>query len=237
MHADAGPRGRERTTHATTRPAPPVPVWPQLEPRHAARLLEHVRAWQRRLAGAIDRHYDPRAYDMAPELHDVVDRASADLVRVFGDVGLCAPVEAYDGPRPRRGPLRMAVLHAPDADRAAVATGDPDVAVAALTGWAAWLEDRAAARTAPITAGTQADRQRDDPRLDEYRPASYFRITGSDVPGQLRQAKKAGNVSARRVGSRNLYRIGDVAKLLNLTREQLDKLDKEYDKRKLKDSP
>lgn len=216
--------------------SPKVPPWASLEPRHAARLLEHVRTWQRRLRDAVDRHYDPRAYDVAPELHDVVDRASADLVRVFGDVGLRAPVEAHDGPRPRRGQLSMAVLHAPDVDRAAVATGDPDVAVAALTGWATWLEDRAAAMPAPITAGAQADRKGDDPRLDEYRPATYFRVTGSDVPGRLRNAKRDGKVSTRpHAGRGNLYRVGDVAALLNLTSAQLDKLDEEYDKRQLKD--
>lgn len=135
----------------------------------AARLLEHVNTWKCRLRDAVDRHYNARAYDAAPELHDVVDRASDDLGRVFGDVGLCAPVEAYDGPRPRRGPLRMAVRYAPDADRADVATGDPDEAYAALTGWGEWLKARAVA--VPATGH--------DPRLDEYRPAKDFALAGA----------------------------------------------------------
>lgn len=203
-----------------------------IEAPAAARLLEHVSTWKRRLRDAVDRHYDARAYDVARELHDVVDRLSADLVRVFGDAGLRAPIEAYDGPRPRRGPLRMAVLYAPDADRAAVATGDPDEAYAALTGWAKWLEARAAAVPAPGPANAPAGH---DPRLDDYRPASYFRITGSDTGARLRQAKKAGTVESKKSGRNNLYRIGDVANLLNLTSAQLDKLDDEFDKRQLKD--
>jgi hypothetical protein len=140
--------------------------WTNLMPAHAARLLEHVRTWQRRLRDAVDRHYDPRAYDVARELHDVV--------RVFGDVGLRAPVEAFDGPRPRRGPLGMNVLHAPHSKQDPIATCDPDIAVSALTSWSTWLEERAAATPASGEAAAKHERPGDDPRLEEYRPASDF---------------------------------------------------------------
>lgn len=53
----------------------------------ATRLLERVRAWQRRLREAVDRHFDARACDVARELHDVVDRLSVDLGACSGSPG------------------------------------------------------------------------------------------------------------------------------------------------------
>jgi len=213
----------------------PSDPWTNLTPAHATRLLEHVRTWQRRLRDAVDRHHDPRAYDVARELHDVVDRASADLVRVFGDVGLRAPVESQDRPRPRRGPLGMNVLHAPDSMQGAVATGDPDLAVSALTSWATWLEDRAAAKPATGEAAANQERPRDDPRLEEYRPATYFRLSGTDVAGRLRQAKRANGWPDRKnERGENLYRIRDVVELLTLTSQHLDAFDEAYTRRMLK---
>jgi hypothetical protein len=47
----------------------------------------------------------------------------------------------------------MTVLHAPDNVQGAVATGDPDLAVSALTSWATWLENRAATPSANEEAG------------------------------------------------------------------------------------
>jgi hypothetical protein len=209
--------------------------WTNLTPAHAARLLEHVRTWQRRLRDAVDRHYDPSAYDVARELHDVVDRVSADLVRVFGDVGLRAPVESWDRPRPRRGPLGMNVLHAPDNVQGAVATGDPDLAVSALTSWATWLENRAAAPSANEETAAKQERPGDDARLEEYRPATYFRLSGSDVAGRLRQAKRANGWPDRKnERGENLYRIRDVVELLTLTSQHLDTLDEAYARRMLR---
>jgi hypothetical protein len=230
MHADAGPRGRERTTHATTRPAPPVPAWPQLEPRHAARLLEHVRAWQRRLAGAIDRHYDPRAYDVAPELHAVVDRMSDDLVRVFGDVGLTAPVRTgLEAHERRAGPLTLRLMPLPATGSAPmpVHTIDPDHAYSVMTGWAAWLEDRAAAAPAPGSDGAQADRRSDDPRLDVFLPASAFDGNGMRVDrGTLKRWESEGRVryqdNGKLDGRRRVdYLVRDVIRQLRPTSEQL----------------
>lgn len=195
-----------------------------IEAPAAARLLEHVNTWKRRLRDAVDQHYDARAYDVARELHDVVDRASSDLVRVFGDAGLRAPVEAYDGPRPRRGPLRMAVLYAPDADRAAVATGDPDEAYAALTGWAKWLKARAAAVPAPGPASAPAGH---DPRLDEYLPASAFDGNGMSVDRKtLRRWESTGRVRSQDNGKadkrrRVKYLVRDVVRELRPTDNQL----------------
>jgi hypothetical protein len=207
--------------------------WTNLTPAHAARLLEHIRTWQRRLRDAVDRHYDPSAYDVARELHDVVDRVSADLVRVFGDVGLRAPVESWDRPRPRRGPLGMNVLHAPDNVQGAVATGDPDLAVSALTSWSTWLEERAAVTPASVRAAATLGRPGDDARLDEWRPAAYFRTTRID-PSRLRHAIRECGWKVKKQGRTNWYRIGDVAERFGLTREQLDKLDEKYNERMLR---
>lgn len=195
-----------------------------IEAPAAARLLEHVSTWKRRLRDVVDRHYDARAYDVARELHDVVDRLSADLVRVFRDAGLRAPVEAYDGPRPRRGPLRMAVRYAPDADRAAVATVDPDEAYAALTGWAKWLEARAAAVPAPGPANAPAGH---DPRLDEYLPATAFNGNGMRVVrATLKRWESEGRVRFQDNGKadkrrRVKYLVRDVVKELQPTDSQL----------------
>jgi hypothetical protein len=235
MAADATPGGINIRETATSRLSPQIAPWSSLEPAHAARLLEHVRTWQRRLQEAVDRYHDARAYYVAHELHDVVDRASADLVRVFGDVGLRAPVEAFDGPRPRRGPLGMNVLHAPHSARDPIATSDPDIAVSALTSWSTWLEDRAAAKPATGEAAANQERPRDDPRLDEYRPATYFRLSGTDVAGRLRQAKRANGWPDRKnERGENLYRIRDVVELLTLTSQHLDAFDEAYTRRMLK---